>query len=198
MLHRLRETLLTELQVPNASGPMLAELRARAKNVRELSGDHRMEAFIMRLAQFFGTDADMESMASMVANKPAQSWVDADIDRATVELADAAQKFMRLESFAHVKGRFDNRHSMAVTVGMSGQPTTVHDEFEVTSMERPDVQHLASEIERALQSAGEERRNVILAALAEVSALYLDPKAADGDDPVAPTVLEQVVGYGSE
>ena len=153
---------------------MLAELRARAKNVRELSGDHRMEAFVMRLAQFLGTDADMESLASMVANKPAQSWVDADIDRATVELADVAQRFMRLESFAHVKGRFDNRHSMAVTVGMSGQPTTVHDEFEVTSMERPDVQHLASEIEGALQSAGEERRNVILAALAEVSALYLD------------------------
>ena len=134
----------------------------------------------------------------MVANKPAQSWVDADIDRATVELADMAQRFMRFESFAHVKGRFDKRHSMAVTVGMSGQPTTVQNEFEVTSMERPDVQHLASEIGRALQSAGEERRNVILAALAEVSALYLDPKAADGDDPVDPTVLEQVVGYGSE
>ena len=198
MLHRLRETLLTELQVPNTSGPMLAELRERAKNIRELSGDHRMEAFIMRVAQFFGTDADMESMASMVANKPSQSWVDADIDRATVELADAAQRFMRLESFAHVKGRFDNRHSMAVTVGMSGQPTTVHDEFEVTSMERPDVQRLASEIERALQSVGEERRNVILAALAEVSALYLDPKAADSDDTVDSTVREQVVGYGSD
>ena len=198
MLHRLRETLLSELQVPNASGPMLAELRARADNVRELSGDHRMEAFVMRLAQFFGTDADMASMASMIANKPSQNWVDADIDRATVELADVAQRFMRLESFAHVKGRYDNRHSMAVTVGMSGQPTTVHDEFEVSSMERPVVQHLASEIERALQSAGEERRNVILAALAEVSALYMDPKTAYGDDTVESTVRKQVVGYGSE
>ena len=198
MLHRLREILLTELQVPNASVPMLAELRARSENVRELSGDHRMEAFVMRLVQFFGTDADMESMASMAANKPSQSWVDADIDRATVELADMAQRFMRLESFAHVKGRIDNRHSMAVTVGMSGQPATVQDEFEVTSMERLDVQHVASEIERALRSAGEQRRNVILAALAEVSALYLDPKTADGDDTVDSTVREQVVGYGSE
>ena len=198
MLHRLRETLLTELQVPNAAAPMLAELRERAKNVRELSGDHRMEAFVMRLVQFVGNDADMESLASMVANKPAQNWVDADIDRATVELADTAQKFMRLESFAHVKGRIDNRHSMAVTVGMGGQPTTVHDEFEVTSVERPDVQHLASEIGRTLQSAGEERRNVILAALAEVSALYLGVMAVEGDDLVAPAVLEQVVAYVSE
>ena len=193
MLHRLRETLFTELQVPNTAGPMLAELRGRAQNVRELSGDHRMEAFVMRLAQFVGNDDDMESLASMVANKPTQNWVDADIDRATVELADMAQRFMRLESFAHVKGRFDNRHSMAVTVGMSGQPTTVHDEFEVTSLERADVQLLASEIGRALQSVGEERRNVILAALAEVSALYLDPKTADNGTSADPAVPKQVI-----
>ena len=151
MLHRLRETLLTELQVPNASAPMLAELRARAENVRELSGDHRMEAFIMRLAQFFGADDDMESLASMVVSKPSPSWVDADIDRATVELADMAQRFMRVESFAHVKGRADRRHSMAVTVGISGRPATVQDEFDVTSLESPDVKALVSKIEGTLQ-----------------------------------------------
>ena len=47
MLHRLRETLLAELEVPNASPPMLAELRARAENIRQLGGDHRLEAFIV-------------------------------------------------------------------------------------------------------------------------------------------------------
>ena len=180
MLYRLRETLLTELQVPNASVPMLAELKERAENVRELSGDHRMEALVMRLTQFSGNDADMESLASMVANKPVRSWVDADIDRATVEMAEMAQKFLRLESFAHVKGRSDKRHSMAVTVGMRGHPSTVQDEFDVTSLERPDVEVLVSRIEAMLQAAGEERRNVVLAALAELSARYLDPSELDG------------------
>ena len=61
MLSRLRETLLSELQVPNASPPMLAELRGRAENIRELTGDYRMEAFVMRLSQFSGTNADVES-----------------------------------------------------------------------------------------------------------------------------------------
>ena len=88
MLHRLRETLLAELQVPNASAPMLAELRARAENIRELGGDHRIEAFLIRLAQFSGTDEDMESLASMAANKPPRNWVDTDIDRAIFELAE--------------------------------------------------------------------------------------------------------------
>ena len=179
MLHRLRETLLTELQVPNTSTPMLAELQTRAENVRELSGDHRMEAFVMRLAQFTGSNADMESLASMVANKPVRSWVDSDIERVTVELAEMAQRFLRVESFAHVKGRSDRRHSMAVTVGMSGRPSTVQSEFDVTSLERPGVESLISKIEETLQATGEERRNVVLAALAELSARYLGPNETE-------------------
>ena len=151
-----------------------------------------MEAFVMRLAQFFGTDDDMESLASMVVSKPSPTWVDADIDRATVELADMAQRFMRVESFAHVKGRADRRHSMAVTVGISGSPATVQDEFDITSLESPDVEALVSKIEGTLQIAGEERRNVILAALAELSARYLGPIEDKGLPD--PTSLEPKVG----
>ena len=173
MLNRLRETLLSELQVPNASPPMLAELRARAENIRELTGDYRMEAFVMRLSQFSGTNADVESLASMIANKPARSWVDTDIDSATVELAEMARRFLRAESFAHVRGRDDKRHSMAVTVGMSGRPATLWEEFDVNYLERPEVEALVGQLKHALDSAGEDRRNVILAALAELSAQYL-------------------------
>ena len=70
MLHRLRELLLSELQVPNASSPMLADLRGRAENILGVGGNHRLEAFIMRLSRFHGTDEDMESLASMATNKP--------------------------------------------------------------------------------------------------------------------------------
>ena len=122
MLHRLRETLLAELEVPNTSASMLAELRARAENVRQLSGDHRLEAFIIRLARFQGSDEDMESLTSLATNKPSRRWVDADLDGAAVELAELAQRFNRLEAYAHVKGRPDRRHAMAVVVGMSGRP----------------------------------------------------------------------------
>ena len=179
MLSRLRETLLSELQVPNASPPMLAELRGRAENIRELTGDYRMEAFVMRVSQFSGTNDDVESLASMIANKPARSWVDTDIDSATVELAEMAQRFLRAESFAHVKGRDDKRHSMAVTVGMSGRPATLWKEFDVNYLERPEVEALVGQLKDVLESAGEDRRNVILAALAELSAQYLSGSEED-------------------
>ena len=173
MLHRLRETLLAELEVPNASPPMLAELRARAENIRQLGGDHRLEAFIVRLGQFQGSNDDMESLASMATNKPAQNWVDSDINRAVVELAQLAQQFIRAEVFAHVKGRPDKRHAMAVVVSMGGRSTPVHDEFDITDLERGEVDALINQVEEALEHSGEKRRNIILAALAEMSARYL-------------------------
>lgn len=173
MLYRLRETLLAELEVPNASPPMLAELRDRAENIRQLGGDHRLEAFIVRLGQFQGSNEDMESLASMATNKPARNWVDSDIDRAAVELAQLAQQFIRAEVFAHVKGRPDKRHAMAVVVSMGGRSTPVHDEFDITDLEREKVDALIDQVEEALKHSGEKRRNIILAALAELSAQYL-------------------------
>ena len=179
MLNRMRETLLAELQVPHASPAMLAELRDRAENIRELGGDHRLEAFIVRLARFEGCNKDMESLAGMAINKPPRDWVDPDIDRASIELAEMAQRFVRAESFARVKGRRDKRHAMAVVVGMEGRPTPVHAEFHVTDRDRPEVNALTGRMDTVLRKSGESRRNIILAALAELSARYLAPSGAE-------------------
>ena len=174
MLHRLRELLLSELQVPNASPPMLADLRSRAENISGIAGDHRLEAFILRLIRFRGTDEDMENLASMATNKPPGNWVDADVDNAAVELADLAQKFVHVEAFARVKGRPSRRHAMAVVVGIGGRPTPLHDEFEIGDLERAEVDTLVAQLDKSLEDSGEGRRNVILAALAETSARYIE------------------------
>ena len=174
MLNRIREMLLAELQVPNASSSMLAELRARSANIRDLGGDHRLEAFVVRVAQFEGSEEDVEGLAGMAVNKPPRDWVDADIDRASIELATLAQRFIRAEAFARVKGRKDKRHAMAVVVGMEGKPNLVHNEFETTDRDQSAVRELIERLDGTLKGNGHERHNVILAALAELSARYLD------------------------
>ena len=186
MLGRLRDRLLTELQVANTSSALLAELRSRAKNIRDLGGDHRLEAFIMRVANFHGSDEDMEGLASMAIHKPAQNWVDVDVDRAAVQLAEMAQKFVRIEAFAHIKGRPNKRHAMALVVGISGSPTTMHREFDITDRERDEVDELITRLVAVLEESGEERRNVILATLTELSAKYLIP-FSETLEPVAKT-----------
>lgn len=187
MLHRLRELLLSELHVPNASPPMLADLRGRAENVVGIGGDHRLEAFIIRLARFSGTDEDMESLVSMASNKPPGNWVDADVDGASVELADLAQRFLHLEAFARVKGRPSKRHAIAVVVGIGDRPTPYHDDFQIGDLERTEVDALVSHLDKVLNDRRQRSRNVILAALAELGARYLAdtevPDSADAQKP---------------
>ena len=178
MLNRLRDVLLSELRVPNTSPAMLAELRARADNIRDISGDHRLEAFIIRLARFNGKDIEIEDIAGMAVNKPTRNWVDSDIDKAVLQLAEMAQRFCHTEAFARVKGRRDKRHSMAVVVDISGKGMPVHDAFDIADMDKSEVSQLIERITLALNDSGEERRNVVLAALAELISRYLDP---DGD-----------------
>ncbi|WP_343117247.1 hypothetical protein [Ostreiculturibacter nitratireducens] len=173
MLRRLHDLMLAELQVPNASPQALGELRARAENIREIGGDFRLNAFIGRLSQFEGKEQDLEGIASLAANKPPRDWTDADLDRASLELADFSQKFIRAENFARVKGRRDKRSSMAVVVGLNGRPAPVHAEFEVSEGERQRVEDLIARLESMIDAEDLKSRHLLLAALAELSSRYM-------------------------
>lgn len=181
MLHRLRDIMLAELQVPNLAPQSLAELRDRAENIRQLAGDFHVEAFVGRVSQFDGADDSFEGIASLAANKPPRDWVDPDLDRAMVDIADMAQKFLRAETFARVKGRPEKRHAMAVVIGMEGRPAPILEEFHVADADREAIDALIERVAAALDEADTSRRSIILAALAELSARYMaeprQPKA---------------------
>jgi hypothetical protein len=173
MLHRLRDLMLAELQVPNLSPPSIAELRERAANIRQIAGDFHVEAFIGRLSQFDGTDETFEGIASLAASKPPRDWADPDLDRAAIDIADMAQKFLRAETYARVKGRPEKRQAMAVMIGMNGRPAPVLEEFAVSDTDRAAIDSLIDRVAVALDESDTTRRSVILAALAELSARYM-------------------------
>lgn len=173
MIARLRDVMLAELRVPNASPQSLSELRDRAENIRQLAGDFRLESFVTRLAQFDGSDQGFEGIASLAANKPPRDWVDPDLDQSAIELADMAQKFIRTETYARVKGRPDKRQAMAVVIGLDGRPAPLFEEFDVAESERATVSVLIERVTAALEEAEPARRSVILAALAELTARYM-------------------------
>ncbi len=173
MLQRLRDMMLLELQVPNASVQAIAELRSRAENIRQLAGDFRLEAFVGRLSQFEGTDNGFEGVASLAVNKPPRDWVDPDLDGAAIEIADLSQRFLRAETFARVKGRPDKRQAMAVVIGLDGRPTPMLGEFAIGDADREAVNDLVDHLTEALKGADTDQQNIILAALAELSVRYM-------------------------
>jgi hypothetical protein len=174
-LHRMRDLMLVELQVPNVAPRSLAELRERAENIRDLAGDFRLEAFVGRVALFVGSDADIEGISTLATDKPSRDWVDPDLDRAAIEISDLSQKFLRAETFARVKGRPQKREALAVFVGRSGSPTPISEEFAVSESDRGAIEELIVQVMAALETADTTRRSVILGALSEITARYMQP-----------------------
>ena len=182
MLHRLRDIMLDELQVPNVSPQALIELRKRTENITKLTGDFRLDAFIGRLSQFDGSDESFEGIASLAANKPPSDWTDPDLDRSTIELADLAQKFLRAETYARVQGRPDKRQAMAMVIGLDGSPEALLEEFEVADSDRDAVNDLVERVTSALKDVDTSKRNIMLAALAEFSARFIKKTSAEDSD----------------
>ena len=183
MLHELRDLMLQELQVMNTSAQALSLLRDRAENIRNISGDFHIEAFVGRLSQFNGSDESFEGIASLAANKSPRDWIDLDRERATLSLAELSKKFVHCESYAHVKGRRDRRQSIGVVVGLEdGRRDPRHEEFEVSDTDKDRIEELASSIEKALLKAGSKEKTLILAALAQIIHKRLTESVGKGED----------------
>ena len=174
MLGHLRELMLRELLISHEDPSALAQLRERAINIRQLASDYHLEAFIARLCQFDSTEAAFEGIASLAVNKPPRDWTDREVNNAAVNLAELAQSFLRLETFARVKGRPEKRQAIAVLVGANGQPTPFIAEFQVADTDHESINLLVDQISGAL--TGNEDKNIILAALAEITARYIGSK----------------------
>ena len=134
----------------------------------------RLEAFVGRLTQFHGTREDIEGLAGVAVNKLPRDWNDGDRTRAAVGLVELATSFLKMETLARVKGRQDRRHALAVVLGKDDMPHSLFREFEVSDVDRRDVQQLAASLDRALSKANHQSREIILAALVEVTCKYLN------------------------
>lgn len=172
-LQALETALLRELDVASASPSHLEALRERAQHLQQLSGDFRSNAFITRLASYHGQLAEIEGLASLAINKRPFDWVDTDIDEARLKLAQLAQKFILDEAFAHVDNRPDKRMRMAVVVPLHGQPRAMQREFDVTDRDQAEIRELIAKVDTALANADTPRKNIMLAALAELTARYM-------------------------
>lgn len=188
MLRRLRDLMLAELHVPNIASQSLEELRTRAKNIRALTGDFRLDAFADRLCEFDGSDECFEAIGSLIANKPPRNWVDTDLDRAAIEVAEMSQKFLRSETYTRVKGRPEKRQSIAVFVGLEGRPTPLLREFAVADNERQMVDVLVSRVDSVLDGNDSVPTELVLAALAKLCARYMHESSSANESERSKTV----------
>jgi len=82
---------------------------------------------------------------------------------------------LRSETFSRVKGRPARREALAVVIGRNGgAPIPLLEEFDISETDKAAINEVVERVSDVLDSADTNRRAVILAALAELSARYIE------------------------
>jgi len=147
-----------------------SELRNRATTVKGLTGDFKLDAFATRLETYDQSAETIEALISLAVDKPQAVWVDRDIDAAMAKLSDWSVAFRKAETMAPLRGRPSTRRVIGVVFGAShGQDATGF--VDLSETDTPAVDRL---VKQFLANAQGERKEVILAALAEAGAMMVN------------------------
>lgn len=151
----------------------LKTLHTRAKVVKGLSGDFRLESFAGRLLEFDGSEEAMEGLVSLAVNLPTADWTDATPDVAELALADMALKFRHAEMLAAIKERTPTRHAIGLVFGTGEHGRTIMRAIDVGQEEQQRVLEMTSKILEVGSGHSDETR-LFLAALAEAGSMLLE------------------------
>jgi hypothetical protein len=166
VLSEVRSTVLRALDQTNGD-PKQLQLRARV--VKGIAGEFRLEAFVARLETFDGSPESIEGLISLATSKPPAQWVDRDVDSALLQLGTWAHDFRRAETVAPLRGRPSTRRAVGVVFG-GGQGLEANASFDIDDKDASKVSKLAARLVVDLQK---QPREIALAALAEAGALLL-------------------------
>lgn len=147
-------------------------LKARAKVVKGIAGEFRLEAFVARLETYDGSNAAIESLISLATSKPPAQLVDRDIDVALLQLGTWAHDFRRAETLAPLRGRPSTRRAIGIVFG-GGRGAEASASIDIDEKDSKAVNDLAWQLAVHLQGQSHE---IALAALAEAGARLLNAK----------------------
>ncbi len=170
----LRTQIFSELEIEGIGEEAIRGINSRAKNIMQVTGDFKLDALAARLSTFSGSLADVEGIVSLASEKPVKEWIDLDVSRAKLTIAELAQQFKHIEAFGRVHNREEYRQAIALMVGIDGKPKTYVHEFTVTQSNQSQVKDLEKNILNIISKTPDINRDLVLAALANVGASILD------------------------
>ncbi len=163
--------LTNELDVPMATPTHMERLRERAKNIKGVSGNFRIDAFASRISTFESSLNDIAGIVSLANNKPPHDWIDLDIENAKKEILTLCTDFKKAELYTKVKNRPASRQAVAFIAGIGGKSEIIQGEFDLLTDMQDEVLALKNNLKEVLKNT--KNKNVLLGALTEISIEYL-------------------------
>ena len=131
----------------------ISSLLKRAENIKGLSGDFAIDAFIARLSVFKNDQESFEGLLSTTINKNPKDWVDRDVDAAINKLGGFCSSFRQIESLNNLRNKESSRQSFAF-VYSDPQNSMVSKNFDVSNEKLPELKLLSKELLLELYKKG--------------------------------------------
>lgn len=105
LLEQCREYIYAAFGVRQNAERLREDLRSRASYLQGRSIERALTRFVFAATEELSDDKNwLEGLAMVIADKPSESWTDADADAFELKLSDIARRFKNLEAIIH-----DNR-----------------------------------------------------------------------------------------
>lgn len=167
--------LTSELDVPLATPTALNKLQGRARNLKGVTGNFRIEAFASRISTFDSSMASIAGIVSLANSKPAQDWIDLDIENAKKEILSLCTEFKKAELYTKVKNRKSSRQAIAFVTGIGQKSEIIEGEFDILLDSKEEVERVKQDISKSTKNI--KNKNVLLAALVELTIANLKGKS---------------------
>jgi hypothetical protein len=185
LLDRIRNHIGRVFVLPSDTGEMRHELSMRAKRLLSVAADQQLKTFLVRASdESIDADAWTVSIGTFLGGRPPESWVDADLQRLSVNLAMTARKFAALEAafLEHQQaGLPEGAMAVRVSITEAGQQEAER----VVLVRREERHQLEAVVERLREAVEAERgdasRESLVASLAQVMRQLISDMEPESD-----------------
>jgi len=167
MLNKFEKLLFKALD----SNGNIDNIKNRAKEIKGMAGEFKIDGFVAHLSVFNGDITSLESILSVIHKHP-KDWVDSDLEAAINALGKTCADFRKIESLASLRGKTAKRKAFAF-VYADPNNLTVSDSFDISEERLPKIKALSKEILVNLKNQG-LNHDEIMAAFSEAASNIID------------------------
>ncbi|HEX7997931.1 MAG TPA: hypothetical protein VF528_06030 [Pyrinomonadaceae bacterium] len=189
LLAEIEGMLIAAFSLKSAGQEARQELKIRALPLLDLTVELKLKSFIFRVTDDELEYVDwLESVSTLLANKPPASWNDTDLARFEIGLAEVSRSLLNIELLSfelHKHGGnalLSDNEMMRLGITTLGEPER-QKVIIVSKQDRLLIESAGHVVEQALESAGlNGNAELRLAVLAKLSQKVLEQKERDEAD----------------
>ena len=123
-------------------------LNQRASKLKGVTGDPELNGFVLRLADYDGTEEQQLQLIGTAARKQLKDLTDADLKTAENQLLSWSLEFKKLELLSVLSGRSKGRYMLNLAYGLSDKQESTVVQFDISDEnQRLAVKHSKSVLE---------------------------------------------------